>query len=308
MNLLTWKEIKEKVYVEPPFLLDPYITRGGITLLFGDTSVGKSPVTWEMARAIAVGESFYGLPTTKGRVLYLEVDTPEVVFAPRLKLIPIVPDDVWFLIVPGGLSVGSVVTPEEMTALRDARDIAQPDVVFLNTLRKLHDEDDRESRVPKRVYSFFQKMFPGAALVVVHHSRKVPLDPRLQEVDKEKFSGSKHWINDAQVGLLLATWNSRRENLRLYHVKSQASELLKPLPLKLHKDGTTLTSPRYDELLFIYESIAGGSSPKVEVDRAAMAKFGISASTAKRRRLEVEHNLFPGSRKFLSPNESEEEE
>lgn len=260
-----------------------------------------------MARCVATGQAFFGLPVTQGNVLYVEVDTPEVVFAPRLKKVETAPDNVWFLIAPGGLSADNP-PKEEVDALRDAYKVAQPKVVFLNTLRKLHDADDRESKVPKLVYSFFQKLFPKCALVVVHHIRKTSTDPRMQEVDKERFSGSKHWINDAQVGVLLSAWKSKRENLRLYHVKSQASEIIKPLPLKLHADGTLITSPRYDELLYIYEKVAAGDMAKGEIDKAAMGMFGISGSTAKRRRLEVEHGLFPGSRKWLSPIETEEED
>lgn len=310
MQLISWKEILAKEYRDPPFLLDPYIARGGITLLFGDTSLGKSPITWEMARCIATGEHFFGLPVNKGKVLYLEVDTPEILLAPRLKVVPLekAPDDAWFLIIPAGLAL-PMVEQQEMKELREVADQVQPDVVFLNTLRKLHNEDDRESRVPKLVYSFFQKLFPGAALVVVHHSRKTPTDPRIQENDKESFSGSKHWLNDAQVGLFLGAWKTKRENLRIYHIKSQVSELLRPMPLKLHADGTTISSPRYDELLFMYEQLnADAGLGMGEMDRAAVVRFGISASTAKRRRLEVEHGLFPGSRKFLAPIDDDEEE
>lgn len=297
----TWKALSTKVFAKVPFLLDPYIPKESITLLFGDTSIGKSPLTWEMARAIATGQSFFGLPTQQARVWYLEVDTPEIVLAPRLQVSVDPPSNVWFTIIPGGMSVPTI-SRELMEELSAFYQEIEPEVVFINTLRKVHDLDDKDSKTPKIIYSWFQHLFPDAALVFVHHNRKAPVDPRLVENDKEAFSGSKHWLDDAQVGLHLGSWRSqsRAENLRLYHVKSQVSETLKPLRLKLHDNGTTLTSPIYDELLWVYEQL--NETPNIEkgeLDNAMALRFGMGQSTAKRVRLMVENKLFPGSRAFL---------
>lgn len=303
MPLLTWEQIAGKEYKDPPFLLDPYIPRGGIVFLWGDTSIGKSPLTWEIARCVASGQSFFGLPTIPSRVLYIEVDTPEQTAGQRLKKIYPV-KGVWFLFMEP-LSI-PLVTPEELSQLEEARKEVDPDLVIVNTLRNCHDFDDRESRVPKLVYSFFRKMFRGAAVLFVSHNRKAPLDPRVEEVQKESFSGSKHFIDDAQVGLHLAKFRRRdgRENLRLYHMKTQASEELRPLPLRLHGDGSTLTSPLYEELLDAYMALHDERSGvgKGELDKMLAEKHNISLSTARTRRAVVERGFFPGSRAFLSPS------
>ena len=310
MTLISWKDIQAKDYPETPFILDPYIPKQSIVLLWGDTSIGKSPITWAMAQSVAKGVSYFGLPAYPGRVLYIEADTPEVVLAPRLKAAPDAPENVWFYLTPG-LSVPNI-SHDQLSELRDIGREIKPDVVFLNTLRKLHDMDDRESRTPKVVYGFFQHLFPKAALVFVHHIRKTPTDPRIQENDKEAFSGSKHWLDDAQVGLYLSRHSSRdgRENLRLYHIKSQVSETINPLPLRLHPDGTTLTSPLYDQLLYCYEQLNSDEpeDSKGARDKKMAEAFNISPTTAKRRRLSVEHGLFPGSRAFLTPTREDEDE
>lgn len=301
MNLISWRDLAASEAKEIPFLIDPYIPKESLILLYGNTSIGKSPLTWEMAKSIGSGEHFFGLPVEKGKVLYLETDTPEIVVAPRIQKIPSPPEGVWFLF-SKPLSA-PLLDKEILDGLCSAYEEVLPDVVFINSLRKIHDEDDKDSKTPKIVYSFFQKLFPGAALVFTHHIRKSPIDPRIQENDSEAFSGSKHWLDDAQVGLHLSKFHRREgksvENLRLYHIKSQVSETIAPLPLKLHGDGSTLTSPRYDELFRIYELLNADQLPVGEVDKLIGEEFGLSLSTAKRRRAMIEDHKFPGSRHFL---------
>lgn len=301
MELISWKALLEKEHKPVPFLIDPYIPRESIIFLYGDTSLGKSPLTWAMASAIGSGTSFYGLPTTPGTVLYVEADTPEVVVSPRLQLVRQAPEGVWFLF--SGKMSAPMLGQAILEELIQVQEELHPDLVVLNTLRCIHDEDDKDSAAPKKVYSFFQKVFPGAALLFVHHIRKAPTDPRIQENERESFSGSKHWLDDAQVGLHLSRYNTKesRENLRLIHSKSQVSEVINPMGLKLHPDGTTITSPAYGELLRVYELL--NSEPdraKHSIDVQVAQEMGVSESTAKRRRLMIEAGRFPGSRQFMS--------
>lgn len=302
MSLLSWKEIATKPYPEPQFLLDPYIPTGGITLMYGDTSIGKSPVTWRIADAISRGTNFFGLPTRQANVLYIELDTPELSIADRLKKFECPPENVWWLFShPLSIPALPAKVREEF---QKAREEIAPGLVVVNTLRKVHDMDDKESRTPALVYGAFQKLFPGAAFLFVHHTRKKALDPKLREVDKESFSGAKNWLNDAQVGLHLEVFRGRerKENLRLYHRKSQVSETLRPLPLLLHKDGTTISSPLYDEYERVYSLINEhwtSSMKASDMDLLLARETGLGVGTCKKRRLDIEAGLFPGSRGFL---------
>lgn len=310
MSLISWPQLATKSYPDPQFLLDPYIPTGGIAFLYGDTSIGKSPLTWQIASSVASGMNFFGLPCQKGNVLYIELDTPELSIADRLKKFPSPPENVWWLF-SHPLSIPAI-SGQVKEEFQKAREELKPVLVIINTLRKVHDMDDKESRTPALVYGAFQKLFPGAALLFVHHTRKKSLDPKLREVDKESFSGAKNWLNDAQTGLHLEVYRSRlgKENLRLYHRKSQVSETLRPLPLLLHQDGTTLTSPLYDE----YEKVYGllnehyESSMKAgEMDLLLSRELGLGIGTVKKRRLDIEAGAFPGSRNFLRKDGEEEE-
>lgn len=305
MTLIKWSDIREKVYEKQPFLIEPYIPRGGIVFLYGGTSQGKSPTSWCMAKAIATGTSFFGLPTEKGRVLYIDVDSPERVAAERLRTEPNPPDDVFFSFQPP-LSLDSL-GGTEMQELLTIRDEVKPDVVFINTLRKIHDLDDKDSKAPKIVYGRLQQIFPGTALVVIHHPRKMPTQKGVTTARSEGHSGSQAWVNDAQVGLKLerfrnASWDPRLfQSVRLYHIKSQASALYRPLPLLLDRaDGYTLSCPLYDEFLTTYLMMGSlDGATKKEVDAEVGKKLGISESTAKRRRLSIENGLFPDTSAWL---------
>lgn len=303
---ISWEDLSKKSYKDAEFILDPYIPREGIVLLWGDTSIGKSPLTWSMAAAIGNGTSFFGLPTRESRVYYLELDTPEPSIAIRIKKLPSAKNVWWDFLPP--LSI-PYVSKEERTVLDTVQSEVCPDVVFVNTLRKVHDLDDKDSRTAKLVYTFFQKQFPQASLVFIHHIRKKPQDPKFVDHSKEGFSGAKNWLNDAQVGLHLEPFTGPKENLRLYHRKSQVSETLNALPLKLEKDGSRLSSPLFEEYLKTYEIM---NNPPTDADGVTLMKkdldyfiaqaIGVSPVTAKRRRLAIEHREFPGTRTFLSGN------
>lgn len=251
-----------------------------------------------MAAAIGTGKSFFGLPAKAGKVLYIEVDSPEVVLASRIRKIPAAPN-VWFLCLKP-LNVPDT-REEELDQLREAQNEVRPDVVFLDTLRKLHKLDDKDSTTPVTVYSFFQHIFPQAALVFIHHTRKTPTDTRMVENDKENFSGSMHFLDDAQVGLYLEKYDDAqgRFNLRLQHKKSQASELIKPLPLMLSKDGTALNSPLYDDMLTAYSLLHESGQKGGDLDKTIANALKVSESTARRRRLLIEDGSFPSSRHWM---------
>lgn len=308
VTLASWDELAKKQYSKVQFLIDPYIPRNSIIFLWAKSSVGKSPLGWAMASAVGAGTNFFGLPVTNGRVLYIEVDTPEEVVVPlRLKHLPPVSNVWWMFCQPLGLPS---IDKEVEDTLKEAQADIQPDLVILNTLRKLHAMDDKDSKTPTAVYSYFQHIFPQAALLFVHHEKKESQDPRALKLEGESFSGSRHWIDDAQVGLHLEKYSGKGMcNLRLHMRKSQVSELVRPLPLYLEKDGSNISSPLFNELLFIYEKIHEDPSiPRGDLDKLVAKHLGVSEMTARRRRAVIESGDFPGSRRFLARTEEESDE
>lgn len=265
-----------------------------------------------MASAIGSGTNFFGFPVKQGKVLYIDCDSPENLLAGRLAKKPVAPN-VWFQIMkPLGIPNVSKELEDE---LREAQKEVHPDVVFLNTLRKVHGLDDKESTTPVVVYSYFQHIFPQAALVFVHHPRKRPTDPRFKELKTENFSGSGHWIDDAQVGIYLEKYrdSKKRFNIRLIHTKAQGGALINPLCLNLDKTsgsgGVNLTSPLFEDLVKIYPMIheMAGKTSAHKIDLAVAETLNTSESTARRLRLMIEEGGFPSRIDWMNKTEEDRE-
>jgi hypothetical protein len=207
-----------------------------------------------------------------------------------------VAQDVDFLFLPP-LSIPEVAPADQ--AMLEAAARRNYDLVIVNTLRKVHDLNDKEPQTPKVVYSYFQHLFPGTAIVFVHHTKKTQIDSNGNYGKvKESFSGAMNWLNDAQVGLCLYSQDNEAEgiNIKLSHEKSQVSELYNPLGLYLSPlDGATLSCPKFNSLLVTYEFM--NENPDLrgnKLDEALSKVLACSRPTAMRRRHLVEEGYFPG--------------
>ena len=264
-----------------------------------------------MTSCIATGTPFCGLPTQKGKALYIELDTPERLVAERLRKLRLQPEaDCDFLFLPP-LSV-PVLAREDLAKLHEAAE-RNYDFVVINTLRKCHSLNDKEAQTPKIVYEFFQRTFPGAALMFVHHSKKSQLNQASGQyesgLDKESFSGAKNWINDAQVGIYLRKFKNPRTqtNLVLRHEKTQVSAEYAPLGLRLEADGSNLSCPEAEQLataqVLLAEGLAAGLGP-TRIDERISLALRISQASARRLRLACYEEVWMG----LKDSDSEESE
>jgi len=297
----------QKERKEPDFLVAPYIIRQGVTLLWAKRSVGKSALTWKWASSVGSGLSFFGLPVKQGKVLYVDVDSPENIIASRLSTQAVAPN-VWFFIKPGQYGIPNP-RKEVEDELRETSQIIKPDLVILNTLRKLHRLDDKDSAAPAEVYGYFQEMFPQAALVFVHHSKKSQSDPRFKVRTDETFSGSSHWIDDAHAAAYLRKYSDPNFNLQLVHVKSQGTAKIKPLPLKLDRDnGTTLTSPLFEKMLKVYTIMNESDAKGGALDEIIAKAVGVQSITAYKYRQIVERGKFPTSYHWMDRDHGDGDE
>ena len=237
-----------------------------------------------------------------GKVLYIELDTPERLVATRLQKLPawIPPDKggVDFLFLPP-LSV-PVLSPQDLNLLHKAAE-REYDFVVINTLRKCHSLNDKEPQTPKIVYEFFQRTFPGAALLFVHHTKKSQLNNATgtyeSGLSNQTFSGAMNWINDAQVGVNLRKFRNARAgtNLHLTHEKTQVSAEYKPLPLKLAPDGSNMSCPMADQITHVKTLLQSlDSKSGNQLDEYVAGNLGIGMTKARELRvLAGEHIWLP---------------
>lgn len=294
-TVLTADEVRIRELEEVKFFLESYIPESGIVLLYGKFGTYKTPVTFTMAKAVASGESLWGLQVTKASpVLYLEADSPSPVILARLKGILGEVEglelDVAFQypgvnIVAASRGIGTVIDKAYYHELWTAHKERNYKVVFVDALRGIHTLDDKESDTPHQVYSALTGLFPGAAIVIVHHDRKSGPDDT-EDMQTESFSGSQAWINHATVGIKVAHHNRERSEVTLHHVKSQASELREKLVLRV-TDGTkveALHQKTVDSVAIVMTTYPHLSS--AEQDELIARDLGCSTRTAKKRRVE----------------------
>ena len=273
MSPISWQELVAQPLGAIPFLIDPYVPEGGIILLYGKTRVGKSPLTWEVARCIGSGESFFGHATRQGRVLYLEFDAPRRLVQPRVELLPTAPN-VWWEFLPACHIVNSPV----QARLREWNAEVAPDIVIVNTLRGVHQGDEKDGSLPLRVYTTFQAIFPRAAIWFTHHDKKSQGNPEDMSDPDEAFSGHMAWLNHCQTGIHLVRFGGREAGLMLLrHTKSQVAAEASPLTLQLDTDGSHLvgySSSRLKEILTVYHALPPDAS-KTERVRLVAKHVGL---------------------------------
>ena len=236
----TLTELLQEPDEQIAWICNPFVVRHGITFLYGKTTIGKSPLTWELARCVSQGLPFLGWPTTKGRVLYLEADTPKLVVKPRLRLLPDPKGD-WRIefLVGQSLDLGEPKNRVHDLLAKGRVVWGEPDLVIWNVLRQFYRGSSVAGELVPAVYSAMRTIFPQAGHVVVGHDRKSSTDPETRKHEDEDFSGSSAWWDLATVGLHLI---KRAAYLELHHTKSQASEQVKAMTLDLDPNGTTIKS------------------------------------------------------------------
>ncbi len=284
------------------FLMDPYLPEGGITLLHGKFGSFKTPLALNICKAIAIGEELWGFKTEKTTpLLFLEVDSPKPVIVPRMKKLGFdETDDIDFCLGYPGFNVmtrdkggrESVSERKVRVELEEMHNKRQYKAVFIDVLRGIHKEPDKDSEVPHQVYRALANMFPGAALFIIHHERKAK--PKGEGGPKdEMFSGSQAWANHATVVVRVDPANKSESELRLVHTKSQASALQPPIILKVQDDGVHVdlkSKATAEAVLFVINSIRK-KNPDVSLaslDYQVADALGISVRTARRRRKEAQ--------------------
>ena len=268
---------------KPKWIIEPYIPAEGTVLLHGKFSLGKSPLIWRVAQCVSEGLDFFGLPIQQtGPVIYVEIDEPLRLTVERLKVLTPSPRNVTVV----GINPFSILNllPDDHARLTALNETIHPLLVIVNTLRKAHHLDDKDSATPSLVYGAFRRYFPEAAFLFVHHDRKSSqLDGESTEPGDEDFSGSQAWMNDAQIGLhLIPAGNGRRTGLvDLQMTKSQLSALQDPLRLRLAPDGVNWVDVGSVAIQKAY-ALQDSALPKMRRYELLVEAFHLSEKTIRR--------------------------
>lgn len=226
---------------DPLFLISPFMPTGGTAVLHGPPGVGKTQLALTLTKALVKGEAFLSpeYPTRASRVLLVECDITPHLLHERLRLAALVHSN--FMVTlpdPGSELICHDPTwqPSKDPGLQDALRFA-PDVIIVDTLRDIHRWEESDSDTPNKVLHEWRSRFRDAAIILIHHDRKIQLmnGQSPERYWKESARGSSAWLAKADVGLHLT---DAKGALSLMFTKTRTCGPLAPIALK--QDPRTL--------------------------------------------------------------------
>jgi KaiC/GvpD/RAD55 family RecA-like ATPase len=150
------------------WLVEDLIPEGCVTLITGESGVGKSTLVLALVGAIAYGQKFLGKTVKKQRVLYVDRENPLFAVRERLNLLRIAETrdllywGLWIDNEPAG------PTSPSMIAFAKTR----PVMVFDSLVAFHPGSEQNASETRKHMHSYRRLAACGATVIVVHHAGK----------------------------------------------------------------------------------------------------------------------------------------
>lgn len=227
----------------PLFLVEPIIPFGGIVVLHGPKTAGKTQFALTLGIAVAHGRTFLDeYRCRQGPVLFVEADMTALTLQSRVQSAPDT-RTLNFLHTEPFDVVKVARAPKLPEALLQAQALA-PALVIVDSLRKTNIHDEVSSATPSLVYAAWQTLFPGATLLLIHHDRKKPTDPDAYLHPEEAARGTGAWLDDADTGLHLTRQRETKGGhlCTLSFSKCRTTEEPPAMVLRMHED-TLLIEP-----------------------------------------------------------------
>jgi hypothetical protein len=188
---------------DQPYVVDGMIPARSVNLLAGDSGLGKTPFTVQMAVCVSAGIPFLGMETTRGPVLYVDFENNPGPLREMSRQI--------------SMALGLPDTPEDFYAMdaptsaqieHDAK-ILKPSLIVIDTLRPLDPgAEEKNTAAALRLLWFKQFQKLGSSVVFIHHMRKEDrkepraslLYPKLKVMEwMAEVSGASALVNQSDV-------------------------------------------------------------------------------------------------------------
>jgi len=217
------------------------VPAGGVTMIFGPPSCGKSTLLWTMADEIYRGGMFLGTyQTKKGKVLFVNVDMPAFSIAGRMNNAKYVPlfDICDF---PNHFNITQLKEKDPIEYSNLQRLGIDYQVIMIDALSNITTGlSMKDDWVPGLVISTLRELFPTQSVVLLHHSRKQVMSPFGPVAPhREDALGSNFWMSMVQSQIQMSLRGKHLAHLEL--TKSQVVELEDGIDLYVDDTGCAVS-------------------------------------------------------------------
>lgn len=213
------EEYKNGGGLEPDWILEGYLPAGGLVLLAGSPKAGKTTLAAHIAVHVDQGLDFLGFKTKKTGVLWMGLEERGQDVARRF-------DELgnWTVFYHPAPFRATTESIRELVAWIKGNGVG---LVIVDTLSKFWDlKDENDAAGMERAIDPILRLArdSGAAILLLHHTRKTPAD------DGSDIRGSSALFGSLDVGIIFRTvagaGNSSRRSLRTFSRYSETPEKL----------------------------------------------------------------------------------
>lgn len=179
---ITWvgKSLSDILKEEkPPFIVNDFLPSAGVAMLAAPPKARKSWAVMQLAYAVGTGQDWLGftVPAPK-KVLYVQAELPNWMVAERIVQMYGAHslENVAFFHIPAA----NLLDDEDLQGLLDAVQSYQAELVIIDPIANFWQGDENNSSSVNQLFDQIARIQAlGAAVVMVHHSRKTEANERL---------------------------------------------------------------------------------------------------------------------------------
>ena len=234
--VLNGKVFAEVKYPHKKWLVDKLIRASGITLWTGEGGVGKTVLSYTLAKALVEGSRWLNtFDVTKGRVLLLDKENDPLDVQDALKGLGAINEDLFYYATADTFSFvdsGTGQLTEEAKYLKVYCEENQISAVIIDSLVDFYQGEENSANHAALNTNAWKQVFPDIAINIIHHENKPT--PNFKKSASARARGSTHLFNSAQGMLSISVLDEDTPTrLKIEHAKVRGAQKRRPFEIDM---------------------------------------------------------------------------